>query len=181
MGLISTSILKIFGWKALYTVKEPLDSYIIIVAPHTSLWDFIIGRLTMSALNLHGKFMIKKEMFRFPFKHLLTWFGGVPVDRKNGSNVVKPIVDLLKKSHDFGLVITPEGTRKLTTHWKKGYYFIAHAANVPIVLGYVDYKQKICCVADVLHPTGNYEEDFKIIQEFYRGRVGRHPERFNLS
>ncbi|MEI6122039.1 MAG: 1-acyl-sn-glycerol-3-phosphate acyltransferase [Bacteroidota bacterium] len=181
MGFISKSILKVFGWKALYTVKEPLDTYIIIVAPHTSFWDFIIGRLTMSALNLHGKFLIKKEMFKFPVKQLLKWAGGIPVDRGQGSNVIKPVVELLKKSHNFGIVITPEGTRKYTTKWKKGYYFIAHAANVPIALGYVDYAEKVCCVADVLHTTGNYEADFEIIQDFYRDRVARHPERFNLS
>ncbi len=181
MGFISKSILKVAGWKALYTVKEPTDNFIIIVAPHTSSWDFVLGRLTMSALNLHGKFLIKKEWFRFPFGTLLKWFGGVPVDRSKGSNSIKPIVELFNSSHNFCLVITPEGTRKYTKNWKRGYYFIANAAKVPIVLSYIDYKEKVCCISDVLHTSGNYEEDFKIIEDFYRGRTARHPERYNLS
>ncbi len=164
-----------------YSINEPVGNCILIVAPHTSLWDFILGRIALSSMNHKGKFLIKKEMFRFPFKHLLTWFGGIPVDRGHGNRVVKPLVEIINKSQKFFLIITPEGTRARTENWKKGYYFIAMAAQVPILLGYIDYTEKVCCISKVLHPSGNYEEDFKIIQDFYRGRKGRHPERFNLS
>jgi hypothetical protein len=112
---------------------------------------------------------------------LLRSSGGIPVDRGHGSNVVKPVVEIIKNSKVFHLVITPEGQRKLTKNWKRGYYFIATAANIPIVLGYIDYKEKVCATTQVLYPTGNYEEDFKIIEDYYRGRHARHPERFNLS
>jgi len=180
MGFIAQTILKTIGWKMIYSLDEPVDNCIIIVAPHTSLWDFIFGRITLSAMNLHGKFLIKKEMFRFPFKHLLLWFGGILVDRGHGSKVIKPLVEIFHKSHKFCIIITPEGTRARTENWKKGYYVIATAAQVPILLGYIDYSEKVCCISKILHPTGNYEEDFKIIQDYYRGRKGRHPERFNL-
>jgi 1-acyl-sn-glycerol-3-phosphate acyltransferase len=181
MGFTSRTILKMIGWKAVNTVKDFPDKCIITSAPHTSFWDFVLGRLCMWALDIESNFLIKQEMFRFPFRHLLLWSGGTPVDRGRGSNLVKPIVDIIKKTDKFHLVITPEGTRKLTKNWKRGYYFIAHAANIPIVLGYIDYKEKVCAMTQVLYPTGHYEEDFKIIETFYRGHVAKNPEWFNLS
>lgn len=182
MSNFSRFILKIFGWKPISQIPKDLGNCIFIVAPHTSFWDFPIGRLSASAYKLNVKFMIKKEYFRFPLKRFLLWLGGIPVDREHGSNVTKHVVDVFKNSKDLCLIITPEGTRKYTKRWKKGYYFIATAAKVPILLCYVDYKEKVCCVSDVvIHPSGNYEEDLKIIEDFYRGRVARHPEKFNLS
>ena len=180
MKFISHLVLKIIGWKAVNHLKEMPDKYIITSAPHTSLWDFVLGRLSLWDLGISCKVLIKKEMFKFPYTHLLKWSGGVPVDRGHASKVVKPIVDIINSSEKFTLLITPEGTRKLTTNWKKGYYFIATAANIPIVLGYIDYTEKVCALSQLLHPTGNYEEDFKIIEAFYRGRTGKFPENFNL-
>lgn len=175
-------ILRLFGWKPVFLMPEKIGNCIFLVAPHTSFWDFPIGLFSAIAYKLNVKFMIKKEYFHFPFKLLLKWSGGIPVDRAHGSNVTKHVVDIFKNSKDLCLIITPEGTRKYTSNWKKGYYFIATAANIPIVLCYVDYKEKVCCVSDVIiYPSGNYEEDFKIIEKFYKGRVARHPEKFNLS
>jgi 1-acyl-sn-glycerol-3-phosphate acyltransferase len=182
MRHLSRFILKLFGWKAVLKLAQPIGNCIFIVAPHTSFWDFPIGRFSASAYKLNVKFMIKKEYFRFPIKHFLLWIGGIPVDREHGSNVAKHVVDIFKDSKDLCLIITPEGTRKFTKHWKRGYYFIATAAEIPIVLCYVDYKEKVCCVSDVkIYPSGNYEEDFKIIEQFYKGRVAKFPENFNLS
>jgi 1-acyl-sn-glycerol-3-phosphate acyltransferase len=181
MKTISKVVLWIIGWKAVNLLDVLPDKYIITSAPHTSLWDFVLGRLCLWSLGVKCKVLIKKEMFKFPYTHLLRWSGGVPVDRGHGNKVVKPIVDIIHNSQKFTLLITPEGTRELTQNWKKGYYFIASAANIPIVLGYIDYDEKVCALVKVLQPTGNYEEDFKIMEDFYRGRKARHPERFNLS
>ncbi len=182
MSKFSKFLLGLFGWKPVLMLEKPLGNCILLVAPHTSFWDFIIGRLSLSSLKLNGNFFIKKEYFRFPFKHLFLWIGGLPVDRKKGGNTAKRGVEIFKTAEEFVLIITPEGTRKYTEHWKKGYYFIAMAAKVPIVLCYVDYKEKVCCVSDVkIYPTGNYEEDFKQIQKFYKGRVAKFPKDFNLS
>ncbi|HNZ41775.1 MAG TPA: 1-acyl-sn-glycerol-3-phosphate acyltransferase [Bacteroidales bacterium] len=182
MKHLSRLVLKLFGWRPVYQLPEGISNCILLVAPHTSFWDFPIGRFSASAFKLHVRFLIKKEYFRFPLKHFLMWIGGIPVDREHGSNVAKHIVDVFKSAKNLCLVITPEGTRKYTERWKKGYYFIATAAQVPIVLCYVDYKEKVCCVSDVvIYPSGNYEEDFKIIEKFYKGRVAKYPEKFNLS
>jgi len=182
MSKISRFLLWLFGWKPVLKIPKPIGNCIFLVAPHTSFWDFIIGRLSLSAMKLKGKFLIKKESFHFPLKNLLIWGGGIPVDREHASKVTRHVVDIFKNSENLSLIITPEGTRKYTAHWKKGFYFIALAANIPIVLCYVDYKEKICCVSDVkIYPSGNYEEDFKIIEKFYKGKVAKFPEDFNLS
>lgn len=181
MGFISRITLKALGWRAENLLTEPIDKFILISAPHTSFWDFVYGRISLSALGIKGQFLIKKEAFRFPYKRLLMWIGGVPVDRGQGSNVIKPIVDIIHNSKKFCLVITPEGTRKKTSNWKKGYYFIAQTAGIPVVLGFIDYREKVCSITKVLDATGDYDEDFKKIQEFYRGRVAKYPKNFNLS
>jgi 1-acyl-sn-glycerol-3-phosphate acyltransferase len=182
MAKLAQFILGLFGWKAVFQAERPLGNCVMIVAPHTSYWDFVIGRLSLFVGKFNGKFLIKKEYFHFPFRHLLKWFGCMPVDRERGSNAVKHVVDIFKNSNDLSLIITPEGTRSYTAHWKKGYYFIASAAKIPIVLAYVDYKEKVCCVSNVkIYPSGNYEEDLKKIEQFYRGKVAKFPKDFNLS
>lgn len=180
MKYFAKAILKVFGWKSYLSVERPEGNFVLIVAPHTSWIDFIIGRFALSALNLHGKFLIKKEMFKFPFGIFLKLFGGYPVDRMNGSNVVKPIIELFKRKKHYCIIITPEGTRKRTENWKKGYYFIAQSVKVPIYCGYVDYHEKVCNIGKIIIPSGNYEVDFEIIKEFYKGRKGKFPEEFNL-
>ncbi|HOY32169.1 MAG TPA: 1-acyl-sn-glycerol-3-phosphate acyltransferase [Bacteroidales bacterium] len=182
MSRLSRFILKLFGWKPVYRMPANIGNCILLVAPHTSFWDFPIGRLSAYAYKLKVNFLIKKEYFHFPIRHFLMWIGGIPVDREHGSNVARHVVDVFKNSANLCLVITPEGTRKYTEHWKKGYYFIATAAQIPIVLCYVDYKEKVCCVSDVvIYPGGNYEKDFETIKQFYKGRVAKFPEDFNLS
>lgn len=181
MGSFSKFLLKTGGWKAYLDVKLPDTSFILAVAPHTSLYDALIGRIALTALGLKGKFLIKKEAFRFPLGIILKWLGGLPVDRSHGNSVIRQVVEMLHHKKKFCIVITPEGTRKLTKTWKKGYYFIAQAAQVPVLLGYVDYEMKECRVGKILIPSGNYDEDLKIIQQYYQGRKGKHPERFSLS
>jgi 1-acyl-sn-glycerol-3-phosphate acyltransferase len=180
MGLFARTLLRTFGWKSLFSAPKPEGNFVLIVAPHTSWWDFVVGRFALSAMNLHGRFIIKKEMFKFPFGIFLKLFGGYPVDRMNGSNVVKPIIELFSRKKNYCIIITPEGTRKRTEHWKKGYYFIAHSVKVPIYCGYVDYQEKLCNIGLIVHPSGNYDADFEIIKEFYKGRKGKFPEEFNL-
>ncbi len=120
-------------------------------------------------------------MFVFPIGSLLKWFGGIPVDRKKTSKMVDYVAGLFNKYDSLFITITPEGTRKLNTHWKKGFYYIALRANVPIALGILDYKKKEGGIGKIFEPSGNFEDDFKMIQDFYRGRGARHPENFNLS
>ena len=107
--------------------------------------------------------------------------GGIPVDRSRNNNVVNSVSALFKQHDSLNIIITPEGTRKLVHQWKRGFYYIAEKAEVPIVLGFLDYKKKELGFGPILYPTGNYEEDWKIMEKFYRGITAKHPERYNLS
>ncbi len=180
--LLSKFILTIAGWKVVGEYPYHLRKSIVIMAPHTSMWDFVLGRLGFSVLNVPVKFLIKKEMFTFPIAGLLKAMGGIPVDRGKRNNMVDYVSDLFDKYDDLVVVITPEGTRKYQDHWKKGFWFIAQKAKLPVVLGFLDYKKKEGGVGGlILTPTDDFNADFEIIQDFYRKKSARHPEKFNLS
>jgi len=178
---IARFIFYVKGWKLYGHIPEGLRKCIIIQAPHTSMTDFFIGWLGSKILKVKFRFMIKKEAFIFPIAGVLKNMGGIPVDRGKSQGVVKQIVGVFNSSESLYLIITPEGTRKYTAHWKKGFYYMAKAAQVPILLGYIDYKKKICGIGEQLNMTGDFEEDFKKIEDFYRGVNAKYPEKFNLS
>ncbi len=179
-ALIAKWILKLMGWTITNVIPPGTKKVVIAVAPHTSYWDFVIGRLAYYVMGVKAQFLIKKEVFRFPLKGILLRMGGIPVDRGKSSRMVDQIVELFHHSESLIIVITPEGTRKPVKHWKKGFYHIAFQAKVPIALGYLDYKRKEGGVGKVIIPDGRVEEQMKEIMEFYKGRTGKHPERFLL-
>jgi 1-acyl-sn-glycerol-3-phosphate acyltransferase len=179
--LLSRFILRLFGWKIHSVIPAGTKKAVIIAAPHTSNLDFFIGRLAYWAMGVKIKFLIKKEAFTFPYGGLLKWSGGIPVDRSRNNRMVDQISQMMIRSESFFIMITPEGTRKPNPQWKKGFYHIAMAAGVPIAIGYLDYGKKEGGIGKMLIPTGNYEEDLKVIKDFYRDKTGRHPERFDLG
>ena len=122
------------GWKLGPVDGVDLPKCIVCVAPHTSNWDFIVGKLFYTSIGCNAGFLIKKEWFFFPFNLLFNWQGGVPVDRGKRTSVTDQMVERFKTSERFQLAVTPEGTRKRAKDWKKGFYFIALKANVPIVV-----------------------------------------------
>ena len=177
--LFSRLILRIMGWKITSVIPPGTKKCVIAVAPHTSYWDFVIGRLAYWLLGVKASFLIKKEVFRFPFKRLLLHIGGIPVDRGRSSKMVDQVVERFMKSESLFIVITPEGTRKPVKQWKKGFYYIATQAKVPIALGYLDYAKKEGGVGKVIIPNGDIESQMKEIKDFYRRMTPKHPERFN--
>lgn len=185
MGFFSwtgKNLLKVLGWKLVGNIPDDVKKCIIAVAPHTCIDDFILGRFAYCAVGRPVKFMIKKEFFKNPImRWLLTRLGGIPVDRSRNNNVINSVSALFKQSDELNIVITPEGTRKLVHQWKKGFYYIAVKAEVPIVLGFLDYKKKELGFGPILYPTGNYEEDWEIMEKFYRGIAAKYPEKYNLS
>lgn len=181
MRKISLIILKLFGWKVYGKLPDNIKKCVMVEAPHTSNFDFIIGRLAFFYLGIKAKFLIKKELFTPPFGFLLKKLGGIPIDRKKSNNVVDYVSTLLKNSDELVVVVTPEGTRKLNTNWKKGFYYIALKAKVPIVLAYIDYGKKEGGIGKIIYPTGNFKEEFAEIIEFYNDKTAKYPEKFNLS
>jgi len=181
MKYIAKLVLWIWGWKIESGMPTNIKKCVVVMAPHTSMWDFIIGRLGWYVLGLDVKFFIKKEIFYFPLGQFIKWLGGIPVDRSKSVRLVDQVAAVFDQNDSFYLVITPEGTRSLNTNWKKGFYYIAEKANVPIALGYLDYSKKIGGIGKIYKPTGDYAKDFRVAEEFYRGKGARHPEKFNLS
>jgi len=176
-------ILFALGFKIDYQVPKEAEKCVMVFAPHTSKWDFVIGKLILIVFGLQSKFMIRKESFWFPLGLLLRQLGGIPVDRKQPATLPTAMANEIKKRERITLVIAPEGTRKLTTHWKKGFYVIAQQAQVPICLCYIDWGKKTGGIFPnaILPPFDDYEGVLTFIQNHYRGMEGKHPEQFSLE
>lgn len=181
MSFIAKFILRLFGWNIYNKAPADLRKAVITMAPHTSNLDFVIGRLAFFWHRMPPRVIIKKEAFTPMMGPILRWLGGIPVDRGHSHNTVKKITDQFAKHDEFYLLITPEGTRKRVERWKKGFYFIALTAKVPICLSFLDYKRKEGGIGLVIEPSGDFEADFRIIENFYRDKQARYPEKFNLS
>ncbi|MBC8265766.1 MAG: 1-acyl-sn-glycerol-3-phosphate acyltransferase [Flavobacteriales bacterium] len=165
-------------WKIIGRIPE-IKKYIVISAPHTSNWDFLIGRCFAYILEIKPKYLIKSELYFWPLSILINWNGGIPVYRKSGKNTVDQVVETLKKSNNMILGIAPEGTRKRVRKWKTGFYFIAQKARAPIVLMYMDYAKKEVGFLDLLEPSGDLQKDMQIIQEHYKDVIGKNPKQYN--
>ena len=171
---------KLLGWKTKVSVPD-YDKYIICAAPHTSNWDFIIGKLFYAAIGRKTGFMMKKEWFFFPFGYLLKAMGGIPVNRDKNTSTVEAVTNEIKKRKTFHLAITPEGTRSPNPNWKRGFYYIALKAQIPIVLIGIDYKTKTITAGKVIIPSGDYKEDIKEIKTYFKQFTGKHPENFQTG
>lgn len=181
LHFLSKWILKLCGWKTQNFAPADIKKGIIVVAPHTSNRDYVIGRLGFFVLKIKVKFLIKKEIFIFPIGYLIKLWGGIPIDRKRDNRMVHYLADLFRQNKSMFVVITPEGTRKYNEHWHKGFYYIALKAGVPIILGYLNYAKKESGLGIVIEPSGDYQKDLAIIQDYYRDKTARYPEKFNLS
>lgn len=181
MQKLAQFILRLTGWKYEITVPD-FKQAVIVVAPHTSNWDFILGKLGYTALGRFAHFAIKKEWVTAPLVGpLIKKMGGIPVDRSKASHFTDQIAAEFTKDPNFCIAITPEGTRKRVTRWKRGFYHIAVKAGVPIVLVKIDYRQKTMSVFHVIHPTDDEQAVIKLVKEKFRGVVARHPENFSTG
>ena len=175
--------LKVGGWTDVYDVPADLGNAVCIVAPHTAIADFFVGMSFYWAHGIPYKFMIKAEFFKYRvIGWLLYKMGAVRVDRGKKNHLVEQMIEMFRQNQNTHLIICPEGTRKKVTQWKKGFYLIAQGANVPILIGFMDYKKRLCGIEKVFYPTGDYEKDLAEIWDYYRSIkvMGKHPEQFNL-
>ena len=171
---------RILRWKAHITVPN-YDKCVICAAPHTTNLDLFLGKLFYAAVGRETYFMMKKEWFFFPLGILFKAMGGIPVNRKKKSSLVEQMAERFAKSDKFNLAITPEGTRKPNPEWKKGFYYIALKAHVPIVLIGIDYPTKTISATKVIFPTGNLNKEMKEIKAYFKDCRGKHPENFVLG
>jgi 1-acyl-sn-glycerol-3-phosphate acyltransferase len=169
--------LKIFGWKIDVSVPQGVLKAVVVMAPHTSNWDFVIGRLAFYLMNVRARFLIKKELFFFPLGFILRRLGAIPIDRKSNNNMVQQAEELFANYESLYLVFTPEGSRSANPNWKKGFYFIAQNAKVPIVLAYIDYRKKTGGFHDLFNPSGNVKQDILDIKHQLAQYHAKYPEK----
>ena len=179
LSRLSMWVLKKLGW-VVHADYPGVEKYVLIAAPHTSNWDFPVGILAARALKLDVKWMGKHTLFRWPYGWFFRALGGIPVYREQGKHLSQQMGDLFARSERLVLALAPEGTRSKKNHWKTGFYYIARAAKVPIVMGYLDHGHKQLGIGGAFCPGDDIESDFKLIRQFYQDRLGKFPEKESL-
>lgn len=174
--LISNSIMRLVGWRVEGKLPD-FPKYLIIGAPHTSNWDFLLFLGVIFRLKADVRYMGKAELFRSPFGWFFYWCGGIPVDRSKSTGLVEQMVEACNQSEKFILTIAPEGTRHGVKEWKRGFYHIAKGAGIPLVMAKVDGKKKAMCVGEVFHLTEDIEADMKAILDTFKGLSGINPRK----
>ena len=173
---IARFILRLTGWRT--AVISPYPSRCVLIgAPHTSNWDFIVVLLLMAVETLPIRMLGKDSLFWWPMGVFMRSFGVIPVNRRGNNNLVDQIAARFAEHDELIIGISPEGTRSKTSRWRTGFYYIALKADVPIVMAYLDYKNKVCGLGPSIKPTGDIQADFEIIREFYSGIDGKFPHK----
>ena len=171
---IALVMIRLSGWR----VRGELPSerkYVLIGAPHTSNWDFVLMMLFMFAMRMEVHWMGKHTLFPWPLAGLVKWLGGIPIDRRQANNTVDQVIGHFRKHPELVVLIPPEGTRRKVERWKTGFYHIAAGAGIPIVLGFIDASRKEMGLLGVFHPSGDIERDMPLIQAHYKSVVGLNP------
>jgi len=167
---------KLMGWKVVGNTtfsKDTVKKAVIIALPHTSWQDFYVGLLLRKISNVKTNFVGKKELFIWPFGYYFRAIGGKALDRTSGQNKVEAIAKLFEEEDEFRLTLAPEGTRKKVEKWKTGFYYIAKAAKVPIIMFTLDFKNKQNKISEPFYPTDDMDADFKFMKAFYEGVEGK--------
>tara|TARA_B110000977_G_scaffold170545_1_gene221360 strand:- start:308 stop:862 length:555 start_codon:yes stop_codon:yes gene_type:complete len=177
--LISKLFLNVLGWKLVGEMPTGLKKAVLVCAPHTSNWDFPIALASFQIAKLNLKYFIKKSWFFFPMNIFFKATGGVAVDRSKNIGLVDAMTLQLKESEEIIVAVPAEGTRSWVPKWKTGFYHIATGANVPLVLGFVDYKKKEVGFGPLVYLTGDFEKDMTLIQNFFSDKSPRFSEKYN--
>lgn len=178
LKLLARTYLKLVGWTVDCELPEGIEKFVIIAAPHTSNWDFPITLAVAALIDIKFYYVGKHTMFRPPFGGLMRRLGGIPVDRRQKRNFVDQIADAFAQTDRMALAIAPEGTRSKRTHWKSGFYYIARNADVPIVMGYLDYKEKRGGLGPIVDASQPKAVVMDIIRDFYADKVGYNHDQY---
>ena len=173
---ISNFILRHLGW----TIEKKLPNekkYLVIGAHHTSNWDLPVALLCLSTMKLRCNWIGKHTLFIWPLGIIFRALGGKPVNRSKHTGFIQKVSDLYNSSDEMIIVMSPEGTRSKTNHWKTGFYYIALKAQLPVALAYIDYPNKQVGIGKSFMPSGDIQKDLEIIRDFYRTKTGKHPHK----
>jgi 1-acyl-sn-glycerol-3-phosphate acyltransferase len=177
LRVVSRVMLWAFRWR-IDVPEPPPKRCVLVIAPHTSYWDAFTLLPAGSVAHVDPHWMATHNLFRFPFRLLVRWLGGVPVDRTQRNGLVGSAIEAFADADHLQLAIAPEGTRYLADRWRTGFYRIAEGAGVPIALVFVDYGRKVMGIGGIFTPSGDIEADMEHIRSFYDGVTPKHPEWF---
>jgi 1-acyl-sn-glycerol-3-phosphate acyltransferase len=178
LRVISRIILKIIRWRVVGSIPSDQRKYVLIVAPHTSNWDFVLFVLAVSVLRLKPSVLIKSTLFVGPLGWFLRYCGGIPVNRSQASSLVSYIASIYQENEDFVLIVSPEGTRSPNANWKRGFHHVATAAQVPIVIVYVDSVIKTIGVEGMMEPSDDVDGDLIKLKKFFDTKSGLKPKNY---
>jgi 1-acyl-sn-glycerol-3-phosphate acyltransferase len=169
--------LKLTGWRIEGEFPN-VSKFVLIVAPHTSNWEFPLGLMAMYAIGLRGAFLAKHTLFRWPIGVVMRWLGGIPVDRSSAHNVVFQTTALFRNRPHLILVVTPDGTRKKLPKWRTGFWYVARGAGVPIMPIAFDYSAKLFRFRPLFYPTGERDADFEALRANFHAGMAKYPDQY---
>ncbi len=174
---LARGILRLLGWHAVEGDPVP-ERCVIVAAPHTSNWDFLLLLLFAWSFDVRLSFVGKQALFRGPMGPVMRALGGVPVDRSRPGGMVGQLAEALTRAPRMGLVVPVEGSRSWRPHWKSGFYRVAQLAGVPVCLSFLDYREKRGGFGPCFEPCGDLKRDMDGVRAFYADKQGLHPELF---
>ena len=179
---MSIAFLRLTGWKVVGKLPPDAVKSVLIAAPHTSNWDLPYTLMVAFALRLNVYWMGKASLFKPPFRGVMMWLGGIPVDRSQSNNLVAASsATIMHATGPLQLIVPPEGTRSGTRYWKTGFYYIATGADVPIVMAYLDYDKKVGGLGPVFKTTGDIDADMAAIKAFFAQVKGKNADQFRAD
>ena len=173
--------LRIIGWRVIGDIPKEVKKAVIVCAPHTSNWDFPLALASFQIRGLKLNYFMKKSWFFFPLNFFFSATGGIPIDRSKSNGLIAAMISKMKQRDRMIVAIPAEGTRARVKVWRKGFYLIAKGANVPIVMGFVDFKRKEVGFSSPIYLTEDFAEDMKKIQIFFKEKTPRYPEKYNTQ
>jgi 1-acyl-sn-glycerol-3-phosphate acyltransferase len=169
--------LKVTGWRIEGEFPN-VSKFVLIVAPHTSNWEFPLGVMAMYAIGLRGAFLAKHTLFRWPIGAVMRWLGGIPVDRSSAHNVVFQTTALFRNRPHLILVVTPDGTRKKLPKWRTGFWYVARGAGVPIMPIAFDYSARLFRFLPLFYPTDDRDADFEALRANFHPGMAKFPDQY---
>ncbi len=177
--LFGKFVLALLGWKSDFPKEYQVDKFVIIAAPHTSNWDLVYALAVFWKFDIPVKYFIKDSFTKGLHGPIFKALGAIGVNRSKTGNLVHHAAATIQKMDRIALMVPAEGTRSKVNKWKTGFYHIARKANVPVALGYLDYKNKVAGVGDLVTLSPNFEEDMAKIEKFYSKITAKYPEKYN--
>jgi 1-acyl-sn-glycerol-3-phosphate acyltransferase len=174
---LGRTVLSILGWRVEGQIPD-LKRLLVIGAPHTSNWDFVLAMATILGLNLRMRWLAKHTIFKRGVVWFMEWLGGIPTDRTQPQAIVESVARLARKGKGVVIGITPEGTRKKALKWKTGFLRLAKTLDCPILMVAINFPTKTIVIGDLYHPSGDNNYDLVAIKQYYDQFQGIHKDQF---